>query len=79
MNQKVKVLGVDKNEFEKDGKKIQYTTLVVRNEDGRLIKYKTNKEFDFSPYLDKNINLELSVEVTPELKPTLRAIGVVKT
>jgi len=78
MYQDVKVLGVDKNSFEKDGKTISYTTLVVRNSEGRLIKYKTSKEFDFAPFMDKNIQLELSIEVTPELKPSLRAVGVVK-
>lgn len=73
-----RVLGFQKKEFEKDGSVIQYAQLLLRHVDGTVVRYSANKDFDFSPYVDKDVTLDVLLSTSQDLKPQLKVVGVLK-
>lgn len=59
---------------QKTGQMVNFTTFVVRTTAG-MVKIRPNKDFDFTPYLDKDITLEVGMQIF-NLQPALIALGV---
>jgi len=77
MYAKFKILDFQNKSFiNSKGQKVEYNQLLVRFENGSIAKMKTNKEFDFEPYVDKMVNAILDVTVDGNLNASMRVMGV---
>lgn len=76
IEKKFKVLSVDEQSFKnQNGQLVSFTTLLCRDEAGTLI-FKTNRDFDFSKFVDKEVTLEIEIESDFNKRPSLRARSV---
>jgi len=75
---KAKLISYDKKSFEKDGQKIDFSQVVVRYPSGDLVRYSANKDFDFTPFVDKEVDLDVYATATRDLQPKFKVVGVVK-
>lgn len=72
---KGKLLEIQENSFDgSDGKKVNYTRLVVRTPKG-IVQLKPHGDFDFTSYLDKDISLDIALSIF-NMKGSLVVTGV---
>jgi hypothetical protein len=79
MIKKFRILDVMERSFvsKETGDTVAYTQLLVRGDDGIVVKMPANKDFDFKPFLDKTVSLDVVTTTNKEYTPTDRAIGVI--
>ena len=78
MIKRVKILDFTKKSFEKDGQVIEYANLLVRTDDDQVVKYKAQKDFDFKPFVDQLVDIEVVETPNMMYEPQSRAIRVVE-
>lgn len=73
---KCRVLEAKPDSFrdQKTGQLVNFTTFVVRTSAG-MVKIRPSKDFDFQPYLDKDIILIVGLQIF-NLQPALIALSV---
>lgn len=76
MIENVRILGFNKKSFEKDGKTIEFARLLVRTDDGVVVNLKTQKDYDWTDYVDQDVNIDISLESDLQQNPKLRALKV---
>jgi len=75
---KLKVLQYAQNEFVSDKAEIvKWSYLLVRDETDKVWKLKTAKEEDFSGLEDREVEVQVSIEVDNNLNPKLRATKII--
>lgn len=71
-----KIVGINKGEFTSNDELIKFTHLLVRDLDtGKVSKMKASTDFDFEPYVDKDVELTVIETVNKELVPTQRVMS----
>jgi len=73
-----KIISYENKSFEKDGSTIAYSQLVVRYPSGELVRLSANKDFDFAPFVDKEVSLDVLATATRDLQPKFKVVGVLK-
>jgi len=78
MTLKVKVLEYANKTFKgKDGSDIPFSQAVVRTEEGKMMRLSVAQGNDLTPYLDKDVVLEVSVFPDFQMNPKVRVSGIV--
>ena len=79
MTIKAKLISVDSKSFKgKDGTQVNYSQVLCQFDDGVIVRLSANKDFDFKPFVFKDVDLDIMFTSDASLSPRIKVVGVIK-